>query len=134
MLRPVIASLVAGLGMPLLAVVALSVYLGRWSDLALYDLRIAYLILGPFTLAGAFLVAWPSYVLQRTDRPELAKIGVGLAVCGIVGAAMVLPFSDRLPWEGAAFGAATFLIWLAIYRLGRVPVHDINEVRSKPSG
>ena len=120
------------MGVPLLTILAIS--WGRWSDLTSYDWYVGYLLFGPFTLAGAFLVAGPSYALQRKGRPELVKAGTGLLVCGAVGIAMLVPFSERIPWEGAGFGAATFLIWLAIYRIGRLSWGDPDEVRSMPSG
>jgi hypothetical protein len=118
--------------MPLLGVLAIS--WGRWSELTAYDWRIGYLFMGPFTLVGAFAVAWPSYLLQRKDKPETARVAVSLLVCAAIGTVMLAPLSDRIPWEGAGFGAATFLIWITIYRIGCLPLGGFNEVRSKPSG
>ena len=128
MLRPMIASLLAALIMPPIILLALD-----WSILSsftLYDWRLAYLFVGPFTLVGAFAVAWPSYALQRQDRSEVLKVLVSSLVCAIAGVLMLLPLSGRVPWEGAVSGAATFLLWLAVYRVGGLSTGSISKVRS----
>ena len=131
-LRPILASLIAGVGMPLPLVLAAS--WGQWSELTADSWRFGYLIFGPFTLAGAFAVAWPSNKLQRSDTPGLMRAAIALLICAVAGVAMLQPLSDRIAWEGAAFGAATFLVWLAVYWLVGFCQTNSKELRSEPSG
>lgn len=132
LLASFMASIITGLGMPPLFMLA-SMF-PRWGKLSGYDVEMSYLVFGPFTLIGVFAVAAPSYMLQRNDRGLWQKAIISMSICAVAAVVMLLPVADRIPWEGSAFGIATFLIWLGAYSLIRSFRFNSDSIRSEPSG
>lgn len=80
------------------------------------DLQLLFAVVLPFTLAGSFLVIWPSYSIQRRQHREWIRAMIVILVGGVAGVLMLMPFGIRLPWLGLAGGIGTSAVWLAMNR------------------
>jgi hypothetical protein len=130
MLRSIVASTMAGLGMPLLVLLAISAWQWNWDWSGPFGARFIYLIIGPFTVVGAFAVAWPTHALLPSLWRPTVRTLAGLAICSAAAMVVLLPFSDEIPWVGAAFGAATYLAWLIAYRFAPARLPKAFEIGS----
>jgi uncharacterized membrane protein YfcA len=126
------ASVTAGLTTPLLFMLAEAAVQG--DGIAMDDLGFAYSVVAPFTLGTAFVVAWPSYRLQRSDRPLWRRIAVAMAICAAAGTAALVPVAGEFPWKAGATACATLLLWVGTYHLIGATLLKSHSYRSEPSG